>query len=859
MSAPILVARVARLAGMFALCIALAHAQDMHPDLWPQGAHQADSHADIEALVDRLLSAMTLEEKVGQMIQADISSITPEQLRTYKLGSILSGGGGAPGGDVHTTPQAWLDLTNAFFSASLASGTAAHQAIPIIFGIDAVHGNAKIIGATVFPHNVALGAAHDPELVRRIGEATAQEVSSIGVDWTFAPTVAVVRDVRWGRSYESYSENPELVAQYAAAMVTGLQGAWGTPDFMAPPHTLVSVKHFLGDGGTTGGRDQGNNEASEAVLSQVHGAGYAAAIPAGALIVMASYNSWHGIKMHASHYLLTDILKGRMAFDGFIVGDWNAQEQIPGCTKFSCPTAYLAGIDMLMAPDSWNELYDNTLAQVRSGVIPLTRVDDAVRRILRVKALAGIFERAAPAQRADAGHFDVLGSAAHRALAREAVRKSLVLLKNEHGTLPIKPSSHVLVVGEAADDIGIQSGGWTIDWQGDHNINADFPGGTSIFAGIKAAVTVAGGSAVLSRDGRFSQRPDVAIVVFGEHPYAEFQGDRETLAHWHGEPLDLQLLRRLHSQHVPVVALFLSGRPLWVNPELNASDAFVAAWLPGTEGAGIADVLFRAADGTQPYDFTGKLSFSWPLTAMPVSFDASGAVGGALFPRGFGLDYEHAAHLAHLSEQAQIPADRGGAGSLYHAAHVTAPWSIFLSDASAEVRLTTSQQVSPQGGVTVTQTSAGSTAAWIGPQLAMVRISGRQADFRAPAAQGAQIELRFRVDERPTNPVRLGVRCAAPYARHPAQAAASASAPASDATLCAQTGGAMLDLTSAFRNAAVGNWTTLSFSLSCFTAHGADLSNVEAPFAIETSGRLKLTIADIRLIPRHGASHCGAA
>jgi beta-glucosidase len=821
-------AHAARVAAVLALCFALNAAPAGQPDLWPQGTHRADGRSDTEVFVNQLLASMTLEEKVGQMIQADIGSITPAQLHTYKLGSILSGGGGAPGNDVRTTPQAWLDLTTAYFNASVANDNPSHQAIPIIFGIDAVHGNAKIVGATVFPHNIALGAAHDPGLVRRIGEATAQEVSSIGVDWTFAPTVAVVRDVRWGRSYESYSENPDLVAQYAAAMVTGLQGEWGTPDFMAPPHTLVSVKHFLGDGGTTGGRDQGNNESSEALLSQVHGAAYPAAIQAGALIVMASYNSWHGVKMHASHYLLTDILKGRMAFDGFIVGDWNAQEQIPGCTKFSCPAAYLAGVDMLMAPDSWKELYDNTLAQVRSGVIPQSRVDDAVRRILRVKTLAGIFLRATPSQRSDAGHFEVLGSAEHRALARKAVRKSLVLLKNEHGTLPLKPSSHVLVAGEAADDIGIQAGGWTIDWQGDHNTNADFPGGTSIFAGIRAAVTAAGGSATFSRDGQFSQRPDVAIVVFGERPYAEFEGDRETLAYSPGDPHDLQMLRRLHSQHIPVVAVFLSGRPLWVNPELNASDAFVAAWLPGSEGAGIADVLFRAADGTVPYDFTGRLGFSWPQTAMPVTFDATGRVSGALFARGFGLDYGHAAHLPHLDEQAHVPADRTITGTLYHAAHVTAPWSIYLSDASAEVRLTTAQQTSPQGAVTVSQTPARATAAWNGPQRSMVRIAGRQADFRTPAARGEQIEMHFRVDRAPTGRVQVGVRCTEAYTSHPAEAPAAGGSPP-DAALCAQPGGAMVDLTRAFHDAPAGKWTTLSYSFSCFSAHDADLSNVAAP------------------------------
>lgn len=859
MSAPVVVSRTivaVWLASSAIRAAAPAYAEDAQPAVWPAAVHRAGGHGDTEALVDRLLAGMSLEEKVGQMIQADIASITPAQLRSYKLGSILAGGGAAPGDDLRTTPQAWLDLTHAFFSASLETGSAAHQAIPILFGIDAVHGNAKIVGATVFPHNVALGAAHDAGLLRRIGEATAQEVSAIGVDWTFAPTVAVVRDVRWGRSYESYSEAPDLVAQYAAAMVNGLQGEWGTGQFMAPSHTLASVKHFLGDGGTIAGRDQGDNEAPESVLSQVHAAGYPSAMQAGALIVMASYNSWHGVKLHASHYLLTDILKGRMGFDGFVVGDWNAHEQIPGCTKFDCPTAFLAGVDMLMAPDSWQQLYHNTLTEVRSGIIPQARVDDAVRRILRVKALAGIFDRAAPAARSDAGHFEHLGSAAHRALAREAVRKSLVLLKNEHGTLPLKAGSRVLVAGEAADDIGTQSGGWTIDWQGDHNSNADFPGGTSIYAGIKAAVAAGGGSAVLNREGQFSERPDVAIIVFGEGPYAEFEGDRETLEYSPGDKHDLQLLRRLHQQGVPVVAVFLSGRVMWVNPELNASDAFVAAWLPGSEGAGIADVLFRAADGSVPYDFSGRLGFSWPQTAMPVTFGSDGHVSGALFQRGYGLSYTHAAHLPQLSEQARIPPDRRVHDSLYHAAHVTAPWSIYLSDASAEVRLTTARQESPQRGLMVAQDPAGGIATWSGPQHAMLRIAGRQADFRPQAAQGIEVELRFRVEERPTDRVRIGIRCVAPYLRHPASTPASGSEPPMNAALCATAGGAMLDQTQAFQAAPVGAWRTLSYPLSCFSARGADLSNVEAPFAIESDGRFALTISEVRLVQRKRATRC---
>src|SRR5260221_6028245 len=612
----------------------------VHPNLWPDAAPAAHATDQADHFVERLLPQLSLEEKVGQMIQADIASISPAELRQYRLGSILAGGNAAPGNQLRTTPQAWLDLTDAFFRASVgsaaAAGAGAHQPIPILFGIDAVHGHAKVLGATIFPHNVGLGAAHESGLIKRIGQVTAAEVAATGIDWTFAPTVAVVRDVRWGRSYESYSESPDLVARYAPAMVEGLQGERGTPQFMSPGHTLSSVKHFLGDGGTLAGRDQGDTVIPEAELSAVHAAGYAGALNAGALIGMASYNSWNGTKLHGNHYLLTDILKGRMGFKGFVVGDWNAQEQVPGCTKSSCAAAFLAGVDMLMAPDSWRELYRNTLAQVRSGEIPQARVDDAVRRILRVKAIAGLFDRPPPKQRSDAGHFAEIGSAAHRAIAREAVRKSLVLLKNSARLLPLNPHAKVLVVGAAADDIGVQSGGWTIDWQGDRNSNADFPGATSIYAGIKAAVARARGSAVLSRDGSFTQKPHVAVVGFGGGPYAAFQGDRETLEYSPDDKKDLSILRRLRASGVPTIGVFISGRPMWVNPEINASDAFVAAWLPGSEGEGIADVLFRAPDGSVPFDFTGRLAFSWPLTAMPVAFDAAGAGTGGVYGDGFG-------------------------------------------------------------------------------------------------------------------------------------------------------------------------------------------------------------------------------
>ncbi|HEX3847966.1 MAG TPA: glycoside hydrolase family 3 N-terminal domain-containing protein [Steroidobacteraceae bacterium] len=812
-----------------------ASGASVHADLWPEIPHSL-KNPETERFVDQLLGELTLEEKIGQMIQADIASLSPEDLRRYRLGSVLAGGGSAPGDDVRSTPQAWLDLTDVYYRAALSASHLHAPPIPIVFGIDAVHGNAKLIGATIFPHNVGLGAAHDAELIMRIGRATAEEVAAAGIDWTFAPTVAVARDVRWGRSYESYSESPELVAQYAAAMVTGLQGARDSPEFMAPGHTLASVKHFLGDGGTRGGRDQGVTAISEADLASIHAAGYAAAIKAGAMIVMASYNSWNGVKMHANHYLLTDILKGRLGFDGFVVGDWNAHEQIPGCTKYRCPAAIVAGVDMLMAPDSWRELYKNTLAEVRSGEIPRSRIDDAVRRILRVKALAGVFTRPPPKDRPDAAGLARLGSPAHRAIAREAVRKSLVLLKNDGAVLPLDPHSRILVAGEGADSIAMQCGGWTVDWQGDHNTNGDFPGGTSIYEGIRAAAAAAGGSAVLSRDGRFAEKPDAAIVVFGEHPYAEFQGDRENLQ-FADDAHELELLRRLRAEGVATVAVFLSGRPLWVNPYINAADAFVAAWLPGSEGEGVADVLVQPRGAPPHHDFTGRLAFSWPMTAMPVVLEPAGQATGAAFARGFGLDYRSATRAAALPEDPRIPAEWAAPrGSLFQHGHPTAPWSLFVADEGAEVHVTTSLQASPHRAVEISLGSEGARATWAGSEEGLVTLSGRARDLSSSAGDHEALSVRYRVEERPGAAVMLGMRCVV------------------DA--CAAAGGAARDVTRVLQAARPNEWRTLTVPLACYRAAGADLSGVVAPFALSTAGRLRLVVADVALVRASADAKC---
>ncbi|HET7267067.1 MAG TPA: glycoside hydrolase family 3 N-terminal domain-containing protein, partial [Oleiagrimonas sp.] len=558
-----------------------------------------------------------------------------------------------------------LQLADAFHKASVDTSDGG-VGIPLLFGFDAVHGANDVVGATLFPQNSALGATRDPELIRKIGAATAAEARAVGVNWTFAPALSVPRDDRWGRTYEGYSENPALVARYATAMVEGLQGKAGTPQFLDGSHVIASAKHYLGDGSTHNGKDQGDARISEKQLRDIAAAGYPPAINAGVQTVMASFSSWNGMKMTGSKSLLTGVLKQRMDFQGFIVGDWNAQGQLPGCTTTDCPQAINAGLDMYMAPDSWKGLYKNTLAEVKSGRIPMARLDDAVARILRVKFRLGLFEQGAPSQQALGGKFKLIGSPQHRALARRAVRESLVLLKNRNHLLPLDPDQRILVAGDGADSITKQSGGWTLTWQGTGTTRADFPNATSIWEGIRKQVQAAGGQAELAVDGHYKHKPDVAIVVYGEDPYAEYMGDIPTLDYAPNDTTDLDLLKRLHAQGIPVVSVFLTGRPLWVNREINASDAFVVAWLPGSEGEGVADVLLRKANGGIQYDFHGKLAFSWPRTAMQTPLNIGQKNYDPQFAYGYGLRYGDDGNIGHLSEVSGVPADSAASGTYLH-------------------------------------------------------------------------------------------------------------------------------------------------------------------------------------------------
>ncbi len=620
---------------------AIGHADDAGPadtdlSIWPKVKSPYGLDPEIENRITKIISKMSVREKVGQIIQAEIKSISPNDIKKYHIGSVLNGGGSWPTGEANGPKLGWLAMADIFYDASMDTSDG-KQGIPILWGTDAVHGHNNVVGATLFPHNIGLGAMHNPELMRDIGAVTAREVAATGIPWTFAPTVAVARDDRWGRTYESYSENPELVADYAREMVIGLQGHPALEDAFRVDKIIATAKHFIGDGGTEKGDDQGDTVLSEQILKDIHAPGHIMALGAGVQTVMATFNSWNGVKTHGNKYLLTDVLKERMGFDGLVVGDWNGHEQIPGCSVSNCAQVVNAGVDLVMVPNNWKDFYSSTLRHVRKGRISEERLNDAVRRVLRVKLRAGLFEKGQPSKQPLAGRFDLIGHAEHRAIARQAVRESLVLLKND-GVLPIKPNQHILLAGEGADNIVMQAGGWSVRWQGRENKDSDFPGATSIFSGINEYASQSGGKVTLSQDGKYEDKPDIAIVVFGEEPYAEFEGDLEQSIDYKDKQA-LSILTSMKQAGIPTVAVFLSGRPLWVEPEMNAADAFVAAWFPGTEGNGIADVLLSDQTGNIRHNFNGKLSFTWPGSPEQHPINVGDKDYNPAFPYGFGLQY----------------------------------------------------------------------------------------------------------------------------------------------------------------------------------------------------------------------------
>ncbi len=575
--------------------------------------------AKIESQVDSLLSIMTLDEKIGQMTQVDFLAFKDfNDIKKYFIGSILWGGNSEID-DI--SAKGWSKTADKLQTYALQT----KLKIPLLLGIDAVHGHNNVSDAVIFPHNIALGCTRNPKLVEEAAHVTAEEVAGTGINWAFAPCVAVARNDKWGRTYESFGEDPKLVAEMGAAEVRGFEG-----NNISDDAVLSCTKHFLGDGGTSNGKDQGNTECDEETLRNIHLPGYAAAIKAGTNSIMVSYSSWNGEKMSANKYLVTDLLKDELGFKGLVVSDWAAIDQLGNDYKKDVEESINAGLDMIMIPNGEGQKnnyieYINDLKELfKEGKITEARIDDAVRRILRVKLDMGLFNKTST----DKNLLAQVGSKEHREVARECVRQSLVLLKNENHVLPLsKSSAKIFVAGKGAQSIGMQCGGWTISWQG--SVDQKNIIGTTILQGIKDAVDDST-KVNYSEDGKGAEGNDFAIVVVGENPYAEMMGDRQDISL---SQKDIETIENVKKAGIPVVVLLLSGRPMIIDKALDIADAFVAAWLPGTEGEGVADVLFG------DYNPTGKLSHSWPKSTLQEPINIGDKNYDPLFTYGFGLSY----------------------------------------------------------------------------------------------------------------------------------------------------------------------------------------------------------------------------
>lgn len=774
-------------------------------------ASVANDAAAMDLCAEAIVGQMAVEQKVAQLIQGEIRGLTPDDVRKYGLGSVLNGGGAFPGGDKYASPQDWVDLADAYYSASI-DGSEGSAAIPIVWGTDAVHGHNNVMGATLFPHNIGLGATRDPELVARIIGATAREVKATGIDWIFAPTVAVAKDGRWGRTYESFSSDPSIAASFVAPIVEAMQDEG----------VASTAKHFIGDGGTLRGDDRGDTSLSLEDLVAVHGQGYVEAIDKDVMSVMASFNSWYGEKIHGSKSILTDLLRDDMGFKGMVVSDWNGVGEVLGCTNDNCAQAINAGVDMVMAPGNWKPLYYNTLDQVKTGEISIARINEAVKRVLVMKMRAGLFNRGLPSAFAD-DYADQIGHADHRAIAREAVRKSQVLLKNQNGLLPLSPQSSFIIAGPGADNIGQQSGGWTVSWQGTGNTNQDFPGGTSIAAGLTVQIEVAGGSVTSDTEAD----ADVAIIVFGESPYAEMQGDVYSVA-WYDQRGERALIESLNARGIPVVAVFLTGRPMWVNDILNDSDAFVVSWLPGSEGQGVADVLLADAVGNVQFDFVGKLPMPWPALDVNAA-DRDLPVDEFMFPVGYGLSVKDELAWSPVSEQL-IGADN----SLDQEVFKGGPrgnWQLFTGDPSDwAVEATGSRSQSSTGSVVVEsidrvvqEDARRLTFTGADDRLSVVYMQSEYpTDLTDLDEAGGALVIDFRVVEKPTEQVNLRMDCKYPCS-------------------------GSVRFTKVLLDAPIGEWTQKSVPTACFANDGVQLGQVNTAFVLATEGDITLDISEIKL------------
>ncbi len=797
---------------------------------WPVVTPGVKKDPTIEARVKQLLSQLSLEQKVAQMIQVDLAHVTPEEITQYRIGSVLNGGGQPPNKNPDASAGEWAAYAEMLYQAAMKPETG-KVAIPLLWGTDAVHGHGNLKGATLYPHNIALGATGNADLVEAIAKATALEVAVSGIDWNFAPTVAVARDDRWGRAYESFSENPALVATLGAATVRGLQGAAGTKAFLSDQRVLATAKHFIGDGGTALGDDQGHTLGNEAELIKTHLPGYISAIEAGVQTVMASYSWWQGVHSHGNTYLLTDVLKGRLNFDGIVVSDWQGMAHIEGCRIDSCPQAVNAGIDLFMIPyaPDWQAFYANTLAQVRAGDIAQARIDDAVARILRVKMRARLWQKASPAQRQVTAMGEAIGSDQHRALARQAVRESLVLLKNNN-VLPLNPTQRIAVVGEAAKSIATQAGGWSVTWQATGTPNAMFPGATHIYQGLQSAIKAAGGRVSYSDTAQAVGDVDAAIVVFGEPPYAEMYGDiqnLDTLEFQQHNKRALQQLKALKARGIPTVAVFLSGRPLWVNKELNAADAFVAAWLPGTEGQGVADVLLSDKFGKVQHNFMGKLPFSWPAGVCDAVINQGEAGAKPLYAVGFGLSY-----TSELQPWQVLPESTqawpygcliGAKRPAYQAANLAShEWFFALEKKSLARKIIDAPVAMDNIKAQPLKGEAGVALQWSGKGFGRVVLrNGRpDNDFLLQYAHGVALDFTVRVKQAPNLPVNA-IIASGHLAATP------------------------VDIAQVLVALPLNQWRRLTVDLNCFTRERADMSKVDLPFGLETQGLLDIEVKEV--------------
>lgn len=808
----------------FFLCHSLTFASSL---TWPKAnnPYQTDQYPEYEKRIQELVEQMTLEQKVGQMTQVELNSITPQEVRDFHIGSIFVSGGGLLNKNRKATMEQWVHTADQYWKASITA-VKNLPAIPISFAVDAVHGHNKLFGQVIYPHNIGLGASQNTQLVHDIAKATAEAMLDSGMDQTFAPSLSVTQNILWGRTYESYSQDPELVSLLGKSAVLGYQGSIHTP--LGNGRVAATAKHFLGDGGTEAGIDRGENTSTEEELMAIHGKPYIAAIEAGVLWIMASHNSWQGQRLHGHQYLLTTILKNQLGFVGAITGDWNSHAQINGCTKTHCPEAINAGMDMLMVPYGWQDFIHNTVEDVKQGRISESRINDAVSRILRAKFYSGLMEAPKPSKRFSTGVSQSEIQQNNKALARKAVRESLVLLKHDKETLPIHPEKKILVVGELANNIGAQTGGWTLGWQGDDLTNADFPHGTSILKAIQSEAK----NVEYSTHGSFHSQPDIAIVVYGERPYAEWLGDRRHLAFELESSHHAKILEQLQAKGIPTVSILLSGRPLWLNRELNASNAFIAAWLPGTEASGISDLLIATPQGQPRYNFTGKLPFDWPQAPVQSKPEAQAHNVSSLFNFGYGLNYSSTA-----KDWKTLPTDTllKDIESIFNVDILTdkisSPWILRASENKKnDVQLVNNriQLDSLTADLKSNNSQAKLQVHWHGTQKAKIHLDNLNAytNYQDIFLHDGAIVIEGKILGPANKKVLFEMGCrGVEYCNRFAD----------------------INVSKVFKKRKKNEHFSLSVSLHCFEKNKIDTRHIGRAFGLETSGKLSLEITDIRV------------